>query len=171
MKKLLLGLSLIISTFVASAAITQDYSVSFSSRFSDSRWTDTGCGAYIVEGGNELVPKKDVTAIRIKAEGTGHWVDFVIPVNRIPLKNGDSFIVKQISGDKIVKYNNGILSVELVDINEFMVSMYWHDLGIVKVDPYLKSISYADVSYARVEKGLFGKKLVSDMRLKCNWNV
>ena len=153
----------------ASAAITQDYDVSFSSRFSDSRWTDTGCGAYIIDGGNELIPTEGVVGIRIKAEGTGRWIDFTIPKDRLPLKNGDSFIQKQISGNKLIKYNNGVLSVELVDINEFMVSVYWHDLGIVKISPDLKNIYYADVVYARVEKGLFGKKLVSDMRLKCTW--
>ena len=164
MKKLLLGLTLLTSFSAFSYELfTNDYFVIFNEDYSNSKGKDTTCSISTVKQYNN-------TLIRVTPIGTDRLIQLAVPTNKLPLKDGDNFIIKSATGDMRLKYNQKVLSIDINDIKDEKSIGHLKNVGTLEIDPDLTNPRFVFVSVVKPKKNTFRKiitrKLVS---LRCTF--
>ena len=164
MKTLLLGMTLFISFSTLSYELTTNvYKATFSGNYSDLRGLDYACSITTVKDYDDIV-------IIVNPVGTGHWVQLSVPASRLPLKEGDDFVVKSITGDMRLNYNNRVLTFRINDINDSQYLNKYKDVGSVEIGPNLTKPGYVDVSVVLADENMFGTVKVKKVQtLKCQF--
>ena len=162
MKTLLLAMTMLTSFSAFSYELTtNNYEAKFDGSYLSSKGKSTGCSISTVKKYGNII-------IRVDPVGTGRLVELSIPPNRLPLKEGDNFIIKSLTGDMRLKYKNRVLSYQINHLSEDGPVGYYKDIGTVEIAPNLTKPIYADVSVVKVEKNLIGNvKLNKLVTLKC----
>lgn len=171
MKGLLAGIMFLTSVSVyALEFTTQDYDVRFHSRYSDARGKDTACSVSIIDGKDLIIPEIGITVIRIEAVGAGRWLDLSIPSDRLPLMEGDSFLIESVIGDKRLTYKNGVLSYQIENLEDRRTGFNKHDIGDLKIAPDLSSIEELEARRVTLKKSFFNRiKVVDLMNIQCDF--
>ena len=164
MKKLLLGLTLLTSFSAFSYELfTNDYFVIFNEDYSNSKGKDTTCSITTVKQHNN-------TLIRVRPVGTGRLVQLAVPNNKLPLKDGDNFIIKSTTGDMRLKYNQKVLSISINDIKDEKSIGHLKDVGTLEIDPDLTNPKFVFVSVLKPKKNTFRKIITRTLvSLRCTF--
>lgn len=167
---LLCSIFLMSQLSVASAAVTSEYNADFHSRYSDSRGKDKSCSVNVIDGKDLVIPQDGVKIIRIEAVGTGRWIDLEIPSNRLPLAEGDDFVVESVTGNKRITYSNGVLSYHIDDLDDKSNIYYKHGVADLKIKGNLTSVKLVGAQEVSLEKTISGKiRMTALMSLKCKF--
>lgn len=151
MKTLILGITLLTSFSVFSYdQITKDYTASYHKRYSDSRGVDRAC-TY------EVYQEKQDAIIKIDPSPTGRWIELRIPMNKLPLVEGDDFVVESVVGNMRVKYRNGILAYSINNMNDGNSRFYLKNVATMQVDPDLSNARLVDASVLSLNENSKGK--------------
>lgn len=169
MKKLFLAILITMSS-LSYAVTTQEYKASFDSRYSDSRGKDSACSYDLIDGNDLPVPVNETTIIRIEAVGTGRWIDLAIPSALLPLAEGDDYVIKSVTGNMRLTYNDGILSYQVNDLSDENITFYKQEVAEIKVSGDLKEVDMLDAQEVSYDRTMFGRLKSKDlMRLQCKF--
>ena len=164
MKTLLLGITLLTSFSAFSyEKFTYDYFVIFNDEYTNSKGKDISCSITTVKEHNNIL-------IRLNPVGTGRLIQLAVPINKLPLKDGDNFIIKSTTGDMRLEYNKKVLSIKINDFKDGKSIGHLKSVGTFEIDPDLTNPKFAFVSVVKPKKNTFRKiilgKLVS---LRCTF--
>ena len=136
--------------------------------------TKKGIPLTLVKNLESITPFFDIInnniVIKVNPIGTGRLVQLAVPTNKLPLKDGDNFIIKSATGDMRLKYNKKVLSLEINDFKDEKSIGHLKDVGTLEIDPNLTNPKFVFASVVKPKKNIFGtvivKKLVS---LRCTF--
>ena len=100
----------------------------------------------------------------------GRWLDLSIPSDRLPLMEGDSFLIESVIGDKRLTYKNGVLSYQIENLEDRRTGFNKHDIGDLKIAPDLSSIEELQARRVTLKKSFFNRiKVVDLMNIQCDF--
>ena len=164
MKTLLLAITLLTSFSVFSyEQFTNDYFVIYNGDYSNSKGKDTTCSISTVKQIENIL-------IRVKPIGTGRLIQLAVPTNKLPLKEGDNFIIKSTTGNMRLTYNKKVLSISINDINDEKSIGHYKHVGTFEIDPDLTNPKFVFVSVVTPKKNTFRKIITrTHVSLRCTF--
>lgn len=177
MKTLFLGSIFLMTTLSAFAGIplsedaitTTDYSVKYSSEYADSKGRDYIC-SYVTGDGIDPFTQRPYTYISMTPYGSGRYIQFEIPKDLLPLKEGMSYYYDARNSKVRITYSNGILSQEINNLEDAVNIFYKQNIGRIAVNPDLTNPKFIDVQEVGTRKNIFGfLKAYPLMSLQCRF--
>ncbi len=164
MKTLLLGITLLTSFSAFSYELfTNDYFFTFSGDYSNSKGKDTACSITTVKQNDNIL-------IRVNPVGTGRLVQLAVPINKLPLSDGDNFVIKSATGDMRLIYTKKVLSIQINDFRDEKSIGYVKHVGTLEIDPDLTNPKFVFVSIIKPKKNIIGKIILrTPESLRCTF--